>query len=81
MATIRLPTEFKEFFELLNSEQVDYLLVGGYAVIHYGYARATGNIDIWVRISPRRTRSIVMIGLSAYSHSACRRKSNQVSAF
>lgn len=43
MATIRLPTDFKEFFELLNSEKVDYLLVGGYAVIHYGYPRATGD--------------------------------------
>ncbi|MDA1049609.1 MAG: nucleotidyltransferase [Planctomycetota bacterium] len=49
MAMIRLPIDFKEFFELLNSEKVDYLLVGGYAVIHYGYSRATGDIDIWVR--------------------------------
>jgi hypothetical protein len=34
MATIRLHNDFKEFFELLNSENVDYLLVGGYAVIY-----------------------------------------------
>ena len=27
---------------MLNSEKVEYLLVGGYAVGHYGYARATG---------------------------------------
>ena len=58
MATIRLPTDFKEFFELLNSEKVEYLLVGGYAVIHYGYSRATGDIDIWVRISPPNAEAI-----------------------
>jgi hypothetical protein len=35
MATIRFPTDFKEFLQLLNSEQVEYLLVGGYAVGFY----------------------------------------------
>lgn len=58
MATIRLPTDFKEFFELLNSEKVDYLLVGGYAVIYYGYSRATGDIDVWVRASAPNAEAI-----------------------
>jgi hypothetical protein len=48
MATIRLPTDFKEFLELLNSETVEYLLVGGYAVGFHGHPRATGDIDIWI---------------------------------
>jgi len=39
MATIQLPPDFKEFLQLLNSEKVEYLLVGGYAVGHYGYHR------------------------------------------
>lgn len=68
MATIRLPTDFKEFFELLNSERVDYLLVGGYAVIYYGSSRATGDIDIWVRRSPPNAaaicRALVALGVS-----------------
>lgn len=42
MAMIRLPIDFKEFFELLDSERVDYLLVGGYAVIYIGYSLAKG---------------------------------------
>jgi hypothetical protein len=29
MAMIRLPTDFKEFLQLLNSETVEHLLVGG----------------------------------------------------
>lgn len=48
MATIRLPTDFKDFLKLLNSEQVEYLLVGGYAVGFHGYPRATGGIDLWI---------------------------------
>jgi len=48
MATILLPPDFKDFLQLLNSEKVEYLLVGGYAVGYYGYPRATGDMDIWV---------------------------------
>jgi hypothetical protein len=29
---VKLPNDFKEFLRLLNSYQVEYLLVGGYAV-------------------------------------------------
>jgi hypothetical protein len=35
---------------LLNSEGVEYLLLGGYAVGYYGYPRATADMDIWVAI-------------------------------
>jgi hypothetical protein len=35
---------------LLRSARIEYLLVGGYAVGHYGYPRATGDLDIWVAI-------------------------------
>ncbi len=45
---IQLPTEFKEFLRLLNRHDVEYLLIGGWAVGHYGYVRATGDIDFWV---------------------------------
>ena len=51
MATIQLPPDFKEFFQLLNSEKVEYLLVGGHAVGYYGYPRATGDLDIWVALN------------------------------
>lgn len=40
--------DFKEFIIALNSCDVEYLLVGGFAVILYGYARTTGDMDIWV---------------------------------
>ncbi|HRI85217.1 MAG TPA: hypothetical protein PK536_07190 [Ignavibacteria bacterium] len=33
---------------MLNENKVEYLVVGGYAVIIYGYPRLTIDIDIWI---------------------------------
>ena len=43
-----LSTDFKEFLELLNSTNVEYMVVGGYALASYGHPRYTGDIDVWV---------------------------------
>ena len=40
--------DFRDFIKALNNQQVEYILVGGYSVILHGYARTTGDIDIWV---------------------------------
>ena len=45
MATIQLPSDFKEFLQLLNQHQVEYLLIGGYAVNLYGFV---GPQAIWM---------------------------------
>jgi hypothetical protein len=45
---ISLPADFSEFLKLCRSHGVEYLVVGGYAVNHYGYPRATGDLDVWV---------------------------------
>ena len=41
-------SDFRDFIQSLNDNEVDYLLVGGYAVILHGYRRTTGDLDIWV---------------------------------
>lgn len=51
MAAPALAKDFKEFLKSLNSNSVEYLLIGGYAVSIYGYIRATNDLDIWVNIS------------------------------
>lgn len=33
---------------MLNSHGVEYLLIGGWAVGLYGYARATADMDVWI---------------------------------
>lgn len=40
--------DFQDFIEAFNSFEVEYILVGGYAVILHGYIRSTGDMDIWV---------------------------------
>lgn len=41
-------SDFLDFIQCLNETDVEYLLVGGYATIIYGYNRTTGDMDIWV---------------------------------
>lgn len=55
----QLPEDFKEFLRLLNEQQVDYLLIGGYAVGYHGYPRATNDLDVWVAIHPDNAQKIV----------------------
>lgn len=45
---MQIGPDFRAFVALLNAAGVRYLLVGGYAVIHHGYPRTTGDMDIWV---------------------------------
>lgn len=48
MELIEFPSDFSEFLRLLNVHDVEYLLVGGFAVALHGYPRATADIDVWV---------------------------------
>ena len=43
--------DFRDFIGILNHHSVEYLLVGGYAVILNGYRRTTGAMDIWVNVT------------------------------
>lgn len=49
---LTLPQDFKEFLRLLQAHEVEYLLIGGYAVAYHGYPRATQDLDIWIAIEP-----------------------------
>ena len=61
MATLNLPPDFREFLQLLNAKGVEYLVVGGYAVAFYGFPRPTGDIDIWIAVSPRNSALMVEV--------------------
>jgi hypothetical protein len=45
-----LPEDFKDFISFLNANNVEYLLVGGWAVGFYGNPRATKDIDFLIAI-------------------------------
>ena len=38
----------KELLILLVEYKVDFMLIGGYSVIYYGYNRGTGDLDLWL---------------------------------
>ena len=54
-----LPKDFRELLESLNERGVRYLLVGGYAVGHYGHSRSTNDIDFFVASDEVNARKIV----------------------
>jgi predicted nucleotidyltransferase len=43
--------DYRDILELFNEYQVEYLVVGAYAMGNFGYTRHTHDIDLWVRKS------------------------------
>ncbi|MCA1637358.1 MAG: hypothetical protein LC768_03320 [Acidobacteria bacterium] len=58
---IQIPKDFREFLKLLKENEVEYLLIGGYAVGYYGYPRPTGDMDIWISRSYQNAKKIVSV--------------------
>ena len=56
-----LSQDFKGFVELLNKNEVEYLIVGGYAVGIHGYPRYTGDLDIWINATRQNARKMVVV--------------------
>ncbi|MBD2428123.1 DUF6036 family nucleotidyltransferase [Phormidium sp. FACHB-1136] len=54
-----LNQDFKEFIQSLNDNQVNYLVIGGYAVALHGYPRYTKDIDIWVEMTPENAANML----------------------
>lgn len=55
----KLQTDSREFIELLNSHEVDYLIVGGHAVAFHGHPRFTGDIDFFIRATPPNVKRVL----------------------
>lgn len=51
--------DFKEFIELLNKNNVRYLVVGGYALAFHGHPRYTKDLDIWVWVDKSNADKII----------------------
>lgn len=58
---IELPSDFQDFLKLLNAHGVEYLVIGGYAVIYHGYPRATQDLDIWIAIHPENAERVISV--------------------
>lgn len=60
-----LNPDFRDMLSALSEHEVDYMVVGAYALAFHGLPRATGDIDIWVRCSPENA-SRVRAALEAF---------------
>ncbi len=56
-----LNQDFKEFIQLLNDNDVLYLVVGGYAVAVHGYPHYTKDIDIWLGLNKENSVKIIKV--------------------
>jgi hypothetical protein len=54
-----LSKDFIDFISQLNTFQVEYLVIGGYAVSFHGYPRYTGDIDIWINVSKENAKKVM----------------------
>ena len=70
----KLQADVREFIELLNSHNVEYLIVGGHAVAFHGHPRFTGDIDFFIRATIKRQRVLDVLTVSGTVLSASRRK-------
>ena len=51
-------SHYKELLQILNEHQVEYLIVGGYAVMKYSEPRYTKDLDVWVNSSPSNSEKL-----------------------
>jgi len=49
---LELNEDFKDLLKLFNSNNVRYLLIGGYAVIVHGHPRLTNDLDLVIGAEP-----------------------------
>jgi len=53
------PEDWRQFIESLNSNGVDYVVVGAVALAHHGSPRYTGDLDVLVRNSAENSTRLI----------------------
>jgi predicted nucleotidyltransferase len=54
-----LAQDFIDFVKLLNKFEVDYMVVGGYALAFHGKPRHTGDLDIWINNTEENAEKLI----------------------
>ena len=56
---MNLNQDFQEFVELFVAHEVEFLIVGGYALAAHGHPRYTKDLDVWVWIGTENSQRII----------------------
>jgi hypothetical protein len=54
-----LSEDLRAFLRLLTASEVDFMLVGGYAVALHGFPRATADLDVWINTNPLNVERVL----------------------
>jgi hypothetical protein len=58
---INLEKDFLDFLLLCNKHEVEYLVIGGYAVSIHGYSRSTKDMDICIKLSDSNALKMLLV--------------------
>lgn len=61
MAKIKLADDFSDFLKLCLRNEVRFMVIGGYAVVHHSRPRYTGDLDIWIDRSQDNAVKVVSV--------------------
>lgn len=50
--------DYRDMLSALSDEAAEFLVVGAYALAVYGFPRATGDLDIWIRPTPSNVERV-----------------------
>lgn len=56
---MEIQQDFKELLELFNEHQVDFIIVGAYALAFYGVPRFTGDLDIFIKSDTKNAHLVL----------------------
>ena len=56
---MKIHPDFNDFVVALNKNNVQYVIVGSFALAFLGCPRATGDIDFWIRPTPSNARNLL----------------------
>jgi len=51
-------SDFSDLLRLFNANNVEYLVIGGYALIQYAEPRYTKDLDLWISTDPENASAV-----------------------
>lgn len=61
MAQIQLAADFKDFLSLCLKHNLEFMVIGGYAVVNYSRPRYTGDLDLWIASSQENAERTIAV--------------------
>lgn len=52
-------SDFRDLVAAFNARQVEFVIVGAFALAHHARPRATGDLDLWIRPTPENAERVL----------------------